>query len=133
MPWKLELQLACLELMPDAGMIWTDMEAVGPGGETRNSRYLRTMYSAYQWFTFEQLFSRSCPLPPIPRACPSTNAALGCMRAIFFSQMIMGNLVHTSTVLIRRERLQQVHGSTRTCAIPAKTTISTYAPAGLAR
>jgi len=35
MPWKLELQLACLDLMPDAGMIWTDMEAVGPGGETR--------------------------------------------------------------------------------------------------
>jgi len=50
-----------------------------------------------------------------------------------FSQMIMGNLVHTSTVLIRRERLQQVHGFNEDLRHSAKTTISTYAPAGLAR
>jgi glycosyltransferase involved in cell wall biosynthesis len=110
MPWKLELQLACLDLMPDAGMIWTDMEAVGPGGETRNPRYLRTMYSAYQWFTFEQLFSRSCPLPPISARLPEHERGARVYAGDIFSQMIMGNLVHTSTVLIRRERLQQVHG-----------------------
>ena len=108
MPWKLELQLACLDQMPEAGMIWTDMEAVGPGGETRNPRYLRTMYSAYQWFTFEQLFSKSCSLPTISVPLPEPAARL--YAGDIFSQMIMGNLVHTSTVLIRRERLEQVRG-----------------------
>jgi glycosyltransferase involved in cell wall biosynthesis len=110
MPWKLELQLACLELLPEAGMIWTDMEAVGPDGEMHNPRYLRTMYSAYQWFTFEQLFSESHPLPAISATLPEHERGARVYAGDIFSQMIMGNLVHTSTVLLRRERLQQVRG-----------------------
>ena len=43
-PWKLELQLACFRHRPEVGMVWTDMEAVGPGGEVVSRSYLRTMY-----------------------------------------------------------------------------------------
>src|SRR5262249_23203018 len=47
-PWKLEIQLACLDFLPEVGMIWTDMEAVDPQGRICNPRHLRTMYDAYQ-------------------------------------------------------------------------------------
>src|SRR5262249_18289202 len=30
LPWKVEAQLACLDALPTAGMIWTDMDAIGP-------------------------------------------------------------------------------------------------------
>lgn len=32
LPWKLELQIACLRTHPDIGMTWTDMTAVDPSG-----------------------------------------------------------------------------------------------------
>ena len=45
-PFKLELQLACLDAFPDAGMVWTDMKAVGPAGEVVSEHHLRRFYSA---------------------------------------------------------------------------------------
>lgn len=110
MPWKIELQLACLERVPHAGMIWTDMQAVNPDGTTRNPRFLRTMYSAYQWFSSDQLFSESHPLPLISVPLPEGERAAKLYAGDIFSQMIMGSLVHTSTVLLRRERLLEVGG-----------------------
>jgi glycosyltransferase involved in cell wall biosynthesis len=49
-PWKVELQLACLRVFPRAGMIWSDMRALGPDGTVSSPRHLRTMYSAWQRF-----------------------------------------------------------------------------------
>src|SRR6187551_2399542 len=43
--WKIEVQLACLAALPEAGMIWTDMEAVDPDGARLHERYLRIMYN----------------------------------------------------------------------------------------
>jgi glycosyltransferase involved in cell wall biosynthesis len=110
-PWKLELQLACFRHRPEIGMVWTDMDAVGPGGEVVSPSYLRTMYHAYRWFPRrEQLFPQSFPLAEI---APGLGPVVDDRRLYageIFSQMIMGNLVHTSTVLIRRERLQKVRG-----------------------
>jgi glycosyltransferase involved in cell wall biosynthesis len=111
-PWKIELQLRCLELFPEAGMIWTDMEAVRPDGAVISRRFLRTMYRAsYRWFpTAESLFSCGKPLdcvcPGLLPGRPEGRAYCGDIS----SQMIMGNLVHTSTVLMRRSRLEQVGG-----------------------
>src|SRR5262245_58104056 len=55
-PWKLQVQVACMERAPEVGMVWTDMEAVDPCGHVFSKRFLRTMYSAYQWFRNDQLF-----------------------------------------------------------------------------
>ena len=59
-PWKIELQLRCLDHFPEAGMVWTDMEAVGPDGCLISQRYLRSMYqNSYRWFPSNNaLFSR---------------------------------------------------------------------------
>lgn len=105
-PWKLELQLACLRSVPDAGMIWTDMEAVDPDRKMFDPNFLRTMYSAYQWFPGDSLFSESFALPEISTTLPAGAGKL--YAGNIFSQMIMGNLVHTSTVLLRRERFEKV-------------------------
>jgi glycosyltransferase involved in cell wall biosynthesis len=106
-PWKLELQVACLERAPQAGMIWTDMEAIDADGKVFDPRYLRTMYSAYQWFSANDLFEQALPLPAISAPLPA-DARL--YAGDIYSPMIMGNLVHTSTVLLRRERLERVGG-----------------------
>jgi GT2 family glycosyltransferase len=107
--WKIELQLKCLDWAADVGMVWTDMEAVGPSGNVTAPRHLKSMYSAWRWFTEESLFERH-------RAF--TAADLGIAEApggVFhvgdvFGPMVMGNLAHTSTVLLTRARLQKVGG-----------------------
>ncbi len=111
LPWKLELQLACLRAVPRAGMVWTDMSGVDPQGRVSHERYLRVMYGAYHWFpTNDALFEESLPLRDV---APSLAAATGENRVYagdVVSAMVMGSLVHTSTVLMRRERQERVGG-----------------------
>ena len=107
-PWKLELQVACMERYPDVGMTWTDMQALDPDGNIVSPRFLRTMYSAYKWFPNEQLFSDSCPLTDCAPTLSAQAKSAKFYQGDIYSQMIMGNMVHTSTVLLRRERAMQV-------------------------
>ncbi len=107
MPWKLELQLACMEASPEIGMTWTDMDAVDPEGRV-TSRLLRTMYSCYASFSNQELFAWSRPLREVaPRLADHVGTEM--LRAgDVYTRMIMGSLVHTSTVVIRRDRARQV-------------------------
>jgi glycosyltransferase involved in cell wall biosynthesis len=109
LPWKIEAQLRCLDALPDAGMIWTDMTAVNPEGGVVAKRYLTKMYSAYGWFrSRDQLFERSFPFADLwPELAPEIEAPKVYYGDIF-SEMVLGNLVHTSTVLLRRERAERV-------------------------
>jgi GT2 family glycosyltransferase len=109
-PWKLELQLACMRSRPEIGMVWSDMEAIDPGGRVTSRAFLRTMYHAYRWFPSPQsLFGAGAGRPVSELAPALVGGAGGSFWAgDIFTQMILGNLVHTSTVLLRRERLQQV-------------------------
>ncbi len=109
-PWKLSLQVRCMERHPEVGMTWTDMEMIDPDGEVVDGAYLRHMYRAYRWFKDEELFPRTFALRAI---APDLADVVGDARlrtGEIFSQMIMGNLVHTSTTLLRRERLERVGG-----------------------
>jgi glycosyltransferase involved in cell wall biosynthesis len=109
-PWKLTLQIRCMERHPELGMTWSDMEMVDAQDRVVEPAYLRKMYRAYRWFSNDQIFSRSQPLAEI---APDLAAVLRDARlrsGYLFSPMIMGNLVHTSTVVLRRDRLAQVGG-----------------------
>ncbi len=108
LPWKLEAQLRCLEALPTAGMIWTDMDAIGPDGQLQYRRYLTRMYTAYRKFTRDQLFRESRPLSSIDAGLAGALSDPRVYLGDIFSPMITGNLVHTSTVLLRRERFDQV-------------------------
>ena len=115
-PWKLQLQVACMERAPETGMCWTDMRAMNEKGEVFNKRYLRTMYSSFKWFTLDQLFSKSSPLEEIvPYLLPELQAdntpqQLQFRTGDIYSQMVTGSMVHTSTVMLRRSRMQEVGG-----------------------
>lgn len=109
-PWKLELQLVALCHFPRAGMIWTDMEAINAQDQIVAPRYLRIMYSAWKWFKPNELFSESLPLTALPATLPVEFKDEKLYIGDISSPMIMGNMVHTSTVLIKRERLKQVDG-----------------------
>ncbi len=103
-PWKIEAQLSVFRRFPDAGMVWTDMTAVDPDGRPLHDAYLLRMYSAYRFFDREAVLRRGYPLGTVWPGCPSELADRRCAQMDIGTQMFMGNLVHTSTVLVRRER-----------------------------
>lgn len=109
-PWKLRMELSGLRAFPDAGMIWTDMEAVNGDGIVVRPKYLREMYTSYHWFTTDDLFSESVSLSMVAPEIGEAASGVKLYYGEIFSQMIMGNLVHTSTVLLTRDRLDKVGG-----------------------
>jgi GT2 family glycosyltransferase len=107
-PWKVELQLRCLAQQPDAGMVWTDMEAIDPSGHVFDPAYLHTMYTTYHWFKTEDLFDRKSTVAQTWPDAPAELRNVAVYGGEIYSQMIMGNLVHTSTVLMTRARFEEV-------------------------
>lgn len=110
-PWKLELQVACMRTRPEVGMTWTEMVAVDPAGQVIDAHYLRRMYSAYRWFpTGSSLFKDSLELasvvPELADVVSDRRFSVGDLS----SAIVMGNLVHTSTVVLTRERALNVGG-----------------------
>jgi glycosyltransferase involved in cell wall biosynthesis len=110
--WKIELQVKCLSLVPDAGMIWTNMTAVTDDGGVRIPGYLREMYGAYTRLDRERirLFGDPLRVTAAQLGIEGFQTDINLCHADIYSPMILGNLVHTSTVLIRRERLRPVVG-----------------------
>jgi glycosyltransferase involved in cell wall biosynthesis len=108
-PWKLELQVRVFDAFPDSVMNCTDMSAIGPDRRLVNERHLRSMYSAYRWFTNETLYETAVDLaliapPEVARLYPGTRVWKGSL----FSPMLMGNLIHTSTVVMKRSVVEKV-------------------------
>lgn len=106
LPWKLAAQVAFLRRFPQLGFVWTDMSAVDEGGTPVASRYLRTYYDAYRFVTTEQIMSTSGVIadefPEVPAELSQERYFMGDI----FRFMMLGNLVHTSTVVMRRERMR---------------------------
>jgi len=106
-PYKLELQLAVLRRLPEVGMVWTDMEAIDPRGNVFSPRYIRQFYSSYRLWRMSELFSRQFSVEKLALDLPADVAEGTVYAGDIYSQMVVGNLVHTSTVLLRRERMEQ--------------------------
>lgn len=108
LPWKIEAQLSVLRAFPEAGMVWTDMKAVDENGAVLYESYLKLMYGAYEYFDREREFRANRPLTDVWQECPVDFHGRKCYCGNIFSWMFTGNLVHTSTVLLRRERCEIV-------------------------
>lgn len=110
-PWKLELQVSAMDLAPAIGMVWTDMAAVAPDGKVVSNAYLKTMYRAYRFFRQKELFPSSYPLEKVaPHLTKAVAGTASLHVGEIFSKMIMGNMVHTSTVLVRRKIIDAIKG-----------------------
>lgn len=104
-PWKLEAQVAVLDRYPDVGMVWTDMTAVNEAGAKLHDRYLRIFYNAHELARIEEVCDGSESLADAWRDAPRGIRTATVLRGDIFSQILLGNLVHTSTLLARRSRL----------------------------
>lgn len=110
-PWKLAAQVACLQSLPEAGMVWTDMDAIDETGEVISQRHLRKMYGAYAQFAGRSMFQHERPFAQIAPDLVGSSEGLASAMVRWgdlFSAMIVGGLVHTSTVLLRRSRAKAV-------------------------
>lgn len=107
-PWHLALLLAALDGVPDVGMIWTDIDAVDANGAVISTPYLAELLSAYGYFSRDDLFSSSFPLADLSVDLPPEFLSHRLYVGDIFSPMLMGNLVLPSSVVMRRERLEQV-------------------------
>jgi GT2 family glycosyltransferase len=110
-PWKLQVQLACFQAFPEVGMVWTEFEAINSTGILVNPRYLRTMYEAYRFYpTSASLFPVSREISSMLGADPNLETDARAYAGNIYTEMLRGNLVHTSTVMLSRERLDKVQG-----------------------
>ena len=112
-PWKLALQVQLMRAMPHVGMLWTNMDTINEQGQPLTKNYLRTMYSSYKGHGPEYPFQGSRALKELPgfeatslpvEVSPQTQIRTGQI----LHEMVYGNLVHTSTVLLRKSVADQV-------------------------
>jgi glycosyltransferase involved in cell wall biosynthesis len=109
LPGKLSLQVGILQAHPTLSMVWSDMDAIDITGQVVAKRYLRKMYGSYQHFpTALDLFETEW----------KTNGNVPYYIGNIAKALVIGNLVHTSTVVARADRLlkageydQSVHPS----------------------
>jgi glycosyltransferase involved in cell wall biosynthesis len=110
-PWKLAAQIAVFDRLPQVGMVWTDMNAFDPDDKLVSTRHLRKMYRAYGRVDEATLFQGEQRLSEFaPRIASETREMSDAVVrwGEIYTPMIFGNLVHTSTVLIAKDRLRAV-------------------------
>lgn len=107
-PWKLEVQMSVLAARPDVGMTWTNMDSVWADKRPHQKNFLRQMYSAYSQLPEGAPFGAFQRLEEVVPAIEPRwgSAAVGIGK--IYSQMFHGNLVHTPTVVVKREWADQV-------------------------
>jgi glycosyltransferase involved in cell wall biosynthesis len=105
-PSKISAQVALLRARPDVVMAWTDMRAVDESGAVLAPRYLRTFYgSSYKLLDSTRVLPVVGALGALAPGCPDTIRDAPVRIGDIFRDMLYGNLVHTSTVLVRRTRV----------------------------
>jgi GT2 family glycosyltransferase len=109
-PWRIEAQIAALRRYGEAGLVWTDMAAVDRAGTPVCERYLRVMYTAHTRVSLEEKMRQVETLASLGLAVPNELAAAPVRIGDLFSEILLGNLLHTSTVLVRRAWVEQVGG-----------------------
>ena len=101
-PWKIEAQVNALGRNPDAGLVWTDMAAVDEAGRLVSDSYLRVMYSAYERVNFDKSLPQVANLGDLIEAFGASPPRGEVRKGDLYSDILLGNLIHTSTVLFRR-------------------------------
>ena len=107
-PWHLRLAVAVLDRHPQVGMVWSNIDFVDAQGRTTSSMALDKLFSAYRYFSLPELFADSWPLSELGVKLPGDVDARCIYVGDIFSPMVMGNLVLTSSAVLRRSRLDEV-------------------------
>jgi GT2 family glycosyltransferase len=86
------------------------MTAVDFSGREICERYLRKMYSAHARVRIEDQMRQIDTLGSLSECVPASYASAAVRLGDLFSQILLGNLLHTSTVLVRRAWVERVGG-----------------------
>jgi hypothetical protein len=89
-------------------MVWTDMAAIDPDGVVLYPTYLRRMYGAYGKTAIDTWLRPAGTVGDLGIVLPEVLSAGQTWAGNLFTAMFFGSFVHTSTVLLRRERLRAV-------------------------
>jgi len=100
--WKIEAEVAALTRHRQAGLVWTDMSGVDEAGRMIDSRHLRIMYSAYATVDIEDVLRKVGTLSELSASTPVEFASASVREGDLSQGILLGNLIHTSTVLFRR-------------------------------
>jgi glycosyltransferase involved in cell wall biosynthesis len=109
-PWKIEAQVAALRRHPEAGLVWTDMAAIDDRDRLVDARHLRAMYAAYQKVDIERTLRQVDTLGGLSPGAPPAFSSAAVREGDLFGGILLGNLIHTSTVLFRRSWCEQTGG-----------------------
>ena len=110
-PWKLETQVACFKRFPEVGMVFTEFEAVDADGKVVIERGLKLIYEAYNYFQpSESLWRTSFALSDIVNLGDQVEPGARVFVGNIYVPMLRGNLVHTSTSMSSRARIEKVGG-----------------------
>jgi glycosyltransferase involved in cell wall biosynthesis len=106
LPGKLAMEVDVLRRHPDVGMVWTDMAAVDPEGKLLYPSFQHRMFDAPRFFGgLDALLPSEFTTPSGVRYRTGDVA----------HAMILGNLMLTSTVVARAERLAQAGKYDQSC------------------
>lgn len=107
-PWKLEVQIACLERLrgEGVGLIWGDMDIVDDTGVLRVADANRQIYGAYRLFRLREKLSGSLALHRLGRSWSEEAPDLDTKVwwGDVYGWMARGNLCPTPSVVLTRER-----------------------------
>jgi GT2 family glycosyltransferase len=108
-PWKLALQVACLERLRSdgVGILWTDKDIVDDAGALVRPRANRTAYGVYRLFPVDEMFKSSKPLAELAPGVGDPGDARVYWGDVY-SYIAMGNLCAPSCVILTRERAEAV-------------------------
>jgi GT2 family glycosyltransferase len=87
-------------------MVWTDMVAVDDSGNSLADAYLRTMYTAYSRVNISEVMGHRGAVGQLDASNIAGLETAPILAGDIFPYMLLGNLVHTSTVLLRRDRVR---------------------------
>ena len=110
LPWKIEAEVAALTRHHEAGVVWTDMRAIDETGALIRERHLRVMYAAYERVDIVETLPQVDTLGGLTARAPTELASSPVRAGDLFSAIMLGNLLHTSTVLFRRARVERSGG-----------------------
>jgi len=111
-PGKLALQLACLARVPEAGMIWSEMNALDLCGDVVPGSSLRSIFTFRAGF--EELFAHRLPLAQVAGEDGGSGTLYW---GDVYDGMVVGNLVLPSAAVLTRARLDDVGRYDETLAV----------------
>jgi GT2 family glycosyltransferase len=110
LPWKLDAEVAALRRFPNARLVWTDMVAIDDMGNQIYDRFLRRMYSAYDHLDIDTILPVVASVGDLRGGLNAEIASRPVRLGDLSRSIALGNLVHTSSLLFRRELLTQIGG-----------------------